>query len=179
MTDPRIQKLAENLVNYSMKLTKGEKLLINVTGPDAEPLVNEVVKEAFKVGALPFVNVENNRLNRTLIKGASDELFEEMARFDRFRMKDMDAFLGIGAVENSSETSDVSGETMSRYMEKYYKPVHFDERIKNTKWTVMRYPTNSMAQQANTSLESFEDFYFQVCNLDYEKMSKAMDGQSI
>jgi len=176
MTDPRIAKLAENLVNYSLKLTKGEKLLINVTGPDAEPLVNEVVKEALKVGALPFVNVENNRLNRTLIKGASDELFEEMARFDRYRMKDMDAFLGIGAVENSSETSDVSGERMSRYMEKYYKPVHFEERIKNTKWTVMRYPTNSMAQQANTSLESFEDFYFQVCNLDYGKMSRAMDG---
>lgn len=178
MTDPRVHKLAVNLINYSLKLQKGERLLINVNGPDAEPLVNEVIKETFKVGALPFVNYENNRLNRTLIMNASDELLEKMAEFDRYRMKQMDAFLGIGSVENSAETSNVAGDQMSRYMEKYYHPVHFDERIKNTKWTVMRYPTNSMAQQANTSLEAFEDFYFQVCNLDYSKMSKAMNNLS-
>ncbi|MBB6478604.1 aminopeptidase [Spirochaeta isovalerica] len=178
MTDPRIKTLAENLVNYSLKLKKGEKILINVNGPDAEPLVNQVIKEVYKVGALPFVNVENNRLHRTLLMDASEELLKEMARFDRYRMKDMDAFLGIGSVENSTETSDVPGDKMGLYMDKYYRPVHFEERITNTRWTVMRFPTNSMAQQANTSLEAFEDFYFKVCNLDYAKMSRAMDGLS-
>jgi len=176
MTDERIKKLAINLVNYSLKLKKGEKVLITSSGPDAEPLVNEVLKEVFKVGAFPFLKNENNRLNRTLLLNAPEELFEMMAQFDRAQMKEMDAFLGIGAVENSSETSDVPGSKMKVYMEKYAKPVHFEERIRNTKWTVMRFPTNSMAQQANTSLEAFEDFYFDVCNLDYGKMSKAMDG---
>ena len=33
-----------------------------------------------------------------------------------------------------------------------------------------------MAQSAKTSLEDFEDFYFNVCNLDYSKMSNAMDS---
>lgn len=33
-----------------------------------------------------------------------------------------------------------------------------------------------MAQLANTSLENFEDFYFNVCTLDYGKMDKAMDA---
>ena len=176
MTDERIKTLAKNLVNYSLQLKKGEKLLIKSNGPDSEPLVNEVIKETFKIGALPFLENENMRLNRTLLLNATTELLEKMAEFDRNRMKEMDAYLGIGSVENSSETSDVPGEKMKMYMEKYMNPVHFDERIKNTKWTVMRFPTNSMAQQANTSLESFEDFYFNVCNLDYEKMSKAMDG---
>lgn len=176
MTDQRIKTLAANLVNYSLKLEKGEKVLIHYTGMSAEPLVNEVVKEVFKVGALPFLNFDNSRISRTILLNGSEELLSKMAEFDRARMKEMDAFLGIGAVENSSETSDVPGEKMSLYMEKYAKPVHFQERIPNTKWTVMRYPTNSMAQQANTSLESFEDFFFDVCNLDYSKMSKAMDG---
>ena len=51
-----------------------------------------------------------------------------------------------------------------------------DERVDNTKWVVLRYPNNSMAQLANTSLEAFEDFYFNVCTLDYSKMDKAMDN---
>ena len=33
-----------------------------------------------------------------------------------------------------------------------------------------------MAQLANTSLEAFEDFYFDVCTLDYSKMDHAMDA---
>ena len=33
-----------------------------------------------------------------------------------------------------------------------------------------------MAQSAHQSLEAFEDYYFDVCNLDYSKMSKAMDS---
>jgi len=176
LTDNRIKTLASGLVNYSLKLQKGEKVLIKSTGPDAEPLINEVLKEVFKVGALPFLQNDNNRLNRTLLLYADEELLMKMAEFDRAQMKEMDAFLGIGAVENSSETSDVPGSQMRIYSEKYLNPVHYQERIKNTKWTVMRFPTNSMAQQANTSLEAFEDFYFDVCNLDYGKMSRAMDG---
>ena len=50
-----------------------------------------------------------------------------------------------------------------------------DYRVNETKWVVMRYPNYAMSQLAGTSVESFEDFYFNVCTLDYEKMSRAMD----
>ncbi|MEW8976720.1 MAG: aminopeptidase, partial [Exiguobacterium sp.] len=40
---------------------------------------------------------------------------------------------------------------------------------------VLRFPTASMAQLANQSTEAFEDFYFDVCTLDYEKMGQAME----
>ena len=33
-----------------------------------------------------------------------------------------------------------------------------------------------MSQLAGTSTEKFEEFYFNVCNLDYSKMDKAMDA---
>jgi aminopeptidase len=52
--------------------------------------------------------------------------------------------------------------------------VHSEERVKNTKWCVMRYPNGSMAQSAQMSTEGFEDFFFQVCLIDYQKMEKAM-----
>lgn len=50
-----------------------------------------------------------------------------------------------------------------------------DVRLKK-KWVVLRYPNNSLAQAFGSSLDAFEDFYFKVCNLDYSKMSKAMDN---
>lgn len=65
---------------------------------------------------------------------------------------------------------------MKMYNALYSHPVHSEQRVKHTKWVVLRYPNASMAQLANTSTEAFEDFYFDVCNLDYAKMDKAQDA---
>jgi aminopeptidase len=53
------------------------------------------------------------------------------------------------------------------------RPV-LNERVNNTKWCVLRWPTSSMAQQAGMSTEGFEDFYFRVCLLDYAALIPAM-----
>jgi aminopeptidase len=74
-----------------------------------------------------------------------------------------------------SEKASVPSDKMKIYMSLFSKPVHSDQRVNHTKWCIMRYPSHSMAQLANMPTEYFEDFYFDVCNLDYKKMSKAMD----
>ena len=65
---------------------------------------------------------------------------------------------------------------MEIYNKYYTVPVHFEERVKHTKWCILRYPNASMAQMSNMPTEDFEDFYFKVCNLNYQKMSDAMDN---
>ena len=175
MTDPRLKELAENIVGYSIALKKGEKVLIHANGMACEPLVLEVVKEVYKAGGLPFVSYTNERILRELLGSITEEQLNLMARTELTRMKEMDAYVGIGAVDNSTGTADVPGDKMNLYMEHFMTPVHGEERVQNTRWVVMRYPTNSMAQSAGMSLEGFEDFYFKVSNLDYGKMSRAMD----
>jgi aminopeptidase len=91
-------------------------------------------------------------------------------------MKDMQAYIGIRSGENVSELGAVPSDKMKIYQEHFQKPVHSEQRVKYTKWCVMRYPNPSMAQLADMATEQFEDFYFKVCNLDYSKMSKAMDS---
>jgi aminopeptidase len=56
---------------------------------------------------------------------------------------------------------------------KKMQPVQ-DQRVKKTKWVVLRWPTPSMAQLAGMSTEAFEDFYFEVCTLDYRKLQPGM-----
>lgn len=171
--DPRIEKLAHNLIQYSTALKKGEKILIEVFD-DAHPLAQALVKEVYRVGGLPFLSLKKNELQRALILHATKEQFELIAACEAQRMRQMDAYLGIRASNNVSELSDVPAEQMKLYQQYWSKPVHSDIRVPNTKWCVMRYPNGAMAQLANMSTEQFEDFYFNVCNLDYAKMDAAM-----
>jgi len=174
--DERIKKLAKTLVNYSCKVEKGEKVLITYRSNDAQLLAKQVVKEVYEAGGIPFVEHTDNRLLREELLGATKEQLELKAKWDAMRMADMDCFIGIGGGDNSSELGDVPAEKMALYMKYYNTPVHGNIRVPHTKWIVLRYPNNAMAQMADMSLDGFEDFYFDVCNLDYSKMSKAMDS---
>ena len=75
-------------------------------------------------------------------------------------MEEMDAYIGIRGAANSSEFADVPIEQMDLYQRLWWQPVHSQIRVPRTRWVVLRYPTDSMAQAANMSSEAFEDFYF-------------------
>lgn len=175
MIDERVNKLAKVLVNYSCSLKKGEKILIEAKGIDYM-LVNAIVKEVYAVGGYPFVEIYDNRVTRQLLLGNTPELAKLKAKYDGYRMAEMDAYIGIRGGENCNELSDVPEENMKIESEFYSHPVHHELRVKKTKWVVLRYPNQGMAQQAGMSTDAFEEFYFNVCNLDYSKMDKAMDA---
>ena len=175
MTDERINKLAYGLINYSCKLKKGEKVLIEAKGIDYM-LVNALVKEAFKVGAYPFVEIFDNRVSRELLMGETKEYAILKSKYDSFRMQEMDAYIGIRGGNNAFENSDVPEKNLQIESEYYSHPVHHELRVKKTKWVILRYPNEGMANSASMSTEAFEDFYFNVCNLDYSKMDRAMDA---
>lgn len=172
--DSRIDELAANIINYSLALQKGEKVLIEVIGLEI-PLAQALVKQAYIAGGVPFLNIINHTLMRELLKGLTVEQADAMARWDRARMSEMQAYIGIRSGENINEWSDLPSEKLTIYMSHYSKPVHSELRVPHTRWCVLRYPNASMAQLSGMSIEGFEDFYFQVCNLDYAKMSEAMD----
>lgn len=175
MRDPRYETLAKNLINYSVKLKPGEKILIEVIGSETA-LVKELIKETYKAGGVPFVTIKNNEINRVLLTQSTEEQIKAMASFEIKRMKEMQAYIGIRAGDNINEMGTVPSDKMKIYMEHYSKPLHSDIRVKKTKWCVLRYPNHSMAQLAEMATDEFEDYYFKVCNLDYSKMSKAMDN---
>lgn len=175
MKDPRIEILAKKLINYSIKLQKGEKVLIENFGLQKD-LVTALVKEAYNAGGQPFVLLKDYEVNRSLLMGATEEQYDVMADWEAFLMEKMDAYIGLRAVDNISELSDIPAEKMKIEGNTIMRKVHRDIRVPKTKWVVLRYPTQGMAQMAKMSTEAFEDFYFNVCNLDYGKMSKAMDA---
>ncbi|MGN1350124.1 MAG: aminopeptidase [Anaerovoracaceae bacterium] len=170
--DERNRKFAEMIVNYSCSVQPGERVLINEVGTSAKPLIKEIIRAVYKAGGQPFLGLSDGVLNREIIMGCTQEQLEFMRDYQMFQMKGMDAYIAVRASDNTSELSDVPSEKMNMY-NKILRPV-LDERVNNTKWAIMRYPNSSMAQLAGMSTEAFEDFYYDVCTLDYKKMSDAM-----
>jgi aminopeptidase len=175
MLDNRIKTLSRNLISYSTDLKQGEKLLIEVFDVDDRHLVNELVKEAYKVGAYPSVRIQNNQITKELLMGTTKEHSKILAKYLLAQMKETDAYIGISGGNNIFEYSSVPSEKKKIYAKYYSKPIHRDVRVDNTKWVILRYPTEGVAQLAGKSTEDFEDFYFNVCNLDYSKMDKALN----
>jgi len=174
MSDPRYTTLASNLINHSIHLQKGEKVLIEAFDlPEA--MVIALVRAAREAGGAPFVTLKNNRVLRELYVDATAEQMQLCGEVELARMREMDAYIGMRGSRNIAEMSDVPSDRMQLYQTHWLQPVHFQERVPNTRWVVLRWPSPSMAQQAEMSTEEFEDFYFDVCCLDYAKMGKATE----
>jgi len=173
MISSRIGKLAKNLIEYSCKLQKGQILIIEGSEKTKE-LIIALVRHAYSIGAHPFVRLSNSRISRELLMGTTEEQSKLMAKYALPLFQDAHAYIGIGHSSNVFETSDVPNEKKQIHTKHYSKPIHIDIRSKKHKWVILRWPNPSMAQLAQTSVECFEDFFFNVCNLDYAKMNKAM-----
>lgn len=175
MKDMRILKLAKNLVNYSCRVKKGEKVMIEAFGIPNE-LVKALCDEVYAVGGYPFVYLRDYSVMRSVLKNCSEEYCNLWAKYDGFVMDEMDCYIGIRGGDNGSEMSDIPADKNALYEKLYSYPVHSEKRVNATRWVVLRYPTPSMAQMSGMPTEAFEDFYFDVCNMDYDKMNKAMDS---
>lgn len=175
MKDPRIQELAHNLVTYSANVQPGENVLIEING-EAVELTCAMIDEVYRAGGVPFVTLKQEQIKEALLLDCTQEQMEQMAKYEAARMADMDAYIGVRAGENSFAFADVPHEKMEIYNKYFQQPVHMEIRVPKTKWVILRYPNNSMAQLAKMPTHRFEDYYFSVCNLDYSKMSRAMDN---
>lgn len=171
--DQRIEKLAQTLVNYSVRAQKGEKVLIEGRGTYTLPLVQAIIRECHKAGALPFAEIYDPIMVREIILGDNEELFRLKDEIALHRMEQMDCYIGIGSPENVNELSDIPADLMSKYNKLSQKA--FKQRVDHTRWVVLRFPNPAMAQLANMSTVGFEDFYYNVCNLDYSRMDEAME----
>ena len=171
MHDARFDKLAKLLVEYSIRLKRNETVLIEAFDiPDEMTIA--LIRAARKAGGVPFAQTYHARINRALALESSERQLNLVSSHELARMKKMDAYIAVRGSNNVTELSDVPPATMKLIARKMRRVQ--DQRVKKTKWVVLRWPTPSMAQLAGLSTEAFEDFYFEVCTLDYRKLLPGM-----
>ncbi len=174
MPDPRWETLADILINHSTRLKNGDTLLIECFDLDDDTLPRLLVRKAARKGASALVETKSNRILRELILHGSESQMKTWGEAELYRMERVQAYIGLRGARNINEMADIPADKLGLYNTYLLKPVHFERRIKHTRWCVLRMPNASMAQQAGMSTEAFEDFYFDVCNIDYPRLEKAL-----
>ena len=171
MHDPRFDKLAQSLAGFSTALKAGDKVLIEAFDIPPEMTV-ALIRAVRALGALPFVQVHQARVSREMAREADAVQYDVLTAIELARMQQMDAYIAVRGSDNIAEMSDIPADRLKLVSQKM-KPV-LDHRIGKTRWVVLRWPSSAMAQQAGMSTEQFENFYFDVCTLDYAKMQPGM-----
>lgn len=171
MTDPRYTKLARLLVQYSIRLKKGDRLLIEAIDVPDEFTI-ELVRAARRAGAIPVVEVRHTRISREMMLETDARHAALVRDIELARIKKMQAYIAVRGSANMNETSDVPSDRLALYSRTLRPALNW--RVRKTRWVVLRWPTPSMAQAAGMSTEAFENLYFNVCTLNYRKMARAM-----
>ncbi|MDR2436444.1 MAG: aminopeptidase [Puniceicoccales bacterium] len=171
--DDRYKKLADNLTKFSTNLQANENVLLDICEvPD--DMVIALIESVRECGAVPILKMRTNKISRTMNLLGDGHVFETQAELALSEMKCMHAHIAIRGGNNIFEHSDIP-QTQQNLVFGCMKKV-LDWRIKKTKWVILRWPSEGFSQQAKMSTENFENFYFDVCTMDYSRMCVGMDA---
>jgi aminopeptidase len=162
MTDSRIRKLADVMVNYSLELKPGQKFWLRTT-PLAEELNLAVYEEAVKAGAHVFVDQRMPGAEEIFYEYASDEQLDYVSPIRRIIIEQFDAELFIEAEHNTRSLSGVAGSRLARSRKAMADL--FNQKMKRSadgsyRWCITVYPTYAMAQDADLSLREYREFVY-------------------
>ena len=168
MADTRIEKLADLLVNYSVAVRPGDKVVI--TGETiAEPLLKAIYTFVLKAGGYPTMMARLAGLDELFYRYASDDQLQHLPDWQREIISTYDVRISIGAEHNTKALTNVDPEKMVMYRQSHRELMEIALRRSATKelrWTVAIFPTNAYAQDAEMGLSEYEDFVYSACMPD-------------
>ena len=167
MSDPRVAKLGELLVNYSLALSPGQ--LVRIDGNTvAAPLVTEIYRHALRAGALPRTRVEVEGLDLIALTEANEDQLTFVSELDWQEVEQLYAVVTIWADRNTRLLTGAEPGRVSRRIGSRRKLTNrFWERIDagEATWVGTRFPTEAHAQDAEMSLSDYEEFVYGACHV--------------
>ncbi|HSC72719.1 MAG TPA: aminopeptidase [Gaiellaceae bacterium] len=167
MSDPRVAKLGELLVDYSLGLQRGQLLRIDA-GTVAAPLVVEAYRFALRAGAHARMRIDVEGIDVITVGEANDDQLVYVSEIERFEVEQVDAVITIWADRNTRALTGADPERVSRRIgSRRELTKRFWERIDagEAKWVGTRFPTEAHAQDAEMSLAEYEDFVYGACHV--------------
>ncbi|MEM0465893.1 MAG: aminopeptidase [Candidatus Pacearchaeota archaeon] len=170
--DPRIRKLAQIVVRYSLKVKPDTNVIIS-GGEEAREFILELYKEIILRGAHPIVNISLNGMSDFFYKFANEKQINKFPDMRMHQVKNSQYYIGIDTSGNTRELSNCNPKKIMQ-RKKVLKPI--SDYIANEKDKIKRvvvgFPCSAMAQEAEMSLNEYENFVFRACLRDWSKLSK-------
>jgi aminopeptidase len=168
MRDPRLEKLADVIVNYSVGVKKGN--LVRIGGSVLSlPLIKEMYRKVLAAGGNPFVRLSSEETDEIFLKEASEEQLKFLSPIAIYEIEKVDCVIGIWASENTKGLSNVDPKNigLSSSARKPMMDLYMNRSASGAlRWAGTQYPTVASAQDGEMSLAEYEDFVFKAGLLD-------------
>ena len=168
MRDPRFDKLADVLVNYSVGVKNGQ--LVRISGPPvSQPLIVSLYEKVIEAGGYPSVRMVPEELNEIFLKKANDDQLRFCNPISVYEYERLDCSIGIWAEENTKALSNCDPKKIG-ITQAARKPLMdiFMKRAAtgSLRWVGTQYPSQACAQDGEMSLSEYEDFVFSAGMID-------------
>ncbi|MFQ5943377.1 MAG: aminopeptidase [Anaerolineales bacterium] len=168
MADPRVSNLARVLVNYCVDVQPEH--LVSIQGlPVAQPLLKEIYREVLRAGGYPYLIAGIDGVEELFLSEASDDQLQHVSKVSEMIANEFDARIVVLSSSNTRNLSSLNPErqqlwarTNTGIMETTMKR----SAAKEMNWVGTLYPTPAYAQDAEMSLEEFEDFVYSTTYAD-------------
>jgi len=168
MADPRIEKLARVMVEYSAPVREGDQVLIQGTSA-AQPLLLAMYRAVLEHGGHPLLMCPVPGADEVFFRFANDAQLDYVSPVTRMVAETFDVSFRIMSETNTRSMSTVDGARMSRFAYSHHELQETFMRRQATgelRWSVTLFPTEAYAQDAEMSLREYEDFVYGACLLD-------------
>ncbi|UCE11524.1 MAG: aminopeptidase [Candidatus Thorarchaeota archaeon] len=168
--DSRIEHHARIIVEWSIEIKPGDMVTI-ATSPAGHDLAVAVTKEVAKAGGRPITMMLSEEIDKAKFDGASEEVLELFPKHQMAIVENSDAFVFIRSPVNTRALASVDPKKVMLERKTIREIVNL--RLQK-RWVLTVHPCLSLAQQANMSLEEYQDFVYRATLLDWKKESKNM-----
>ncbi|GAB4508945.1 MAG: aminopeptidase [Anaerolineae bacterium] len=170
MSDNRLQRLANLLVNYAVEVKPGQWVGITgdvVTLPGLR-LVHDAVLAA---GGYPAITITDEAMSRSYLRHANDVQINWVNPTDTLFVEKADAYIMLRATNNTRAMTNI--DTKRTMQLQSARRSLLQTRMKRSaqgvfNWTLTQYPTEASAQEANMSLEEYENFVYRATFCDQD-----------
>lgn len=173
MLDSRLKKVADTVIDYSLSIKMGDRVLIETT-KNCSDILKYMIQKIAEKGAIPFVMFNETDIKRELIKNGTAEQFQFMKKHTEAILENVDVYINMIDSDNCYDMSDVPSDKKSLYQQYYFKPIYFEIIVPKLRWITVDYPSVSSAQQFGMSTETYENYFFQAMTTDYKALEEKM-----
>ena len=163
-----MRQLSKTIVEYSLRLQENEKVLIKAESMDTKPLVQLLINEIYRVGAVPMVRYSDQETNDLLMSKTNIERVALLKDQNEFDVNHYDAFIPIRYIENDFNGKDIDKQILSEVGEALKESN--DIRINQRRWVLLNYPSVTAAYKAGMPTKDFCKYAWDVMTVDYQKM---------
>jgi aminopeptidase len=181
--DPRATQLATVLIDHSLKVQMGDKLLVCCSSFLPLDLLHECFRLGVERGAQVELDVASLQMQRgrsdfggftrTLLEKASEDQLKSVSDLSKSKIAWADKFVFIVAINDDHFLAGIDPDKLGMWRSAQYELM---SPLFSKTWVLTQYPTEGMAKEVGMSMPDLMDFYYHSCLIDYAEEAKRLQG---